>query len=386
MKVNKSLMGLVCAAIFFSISGCTKDNEPLGGECDILSMTLHLDEPLSVLFDAADTLQTLTSSQTSISVLVRPEADVTALAPRFEITSGATISPASGSVQDFTSPVTYTVTAEDGVHSRRYTVAFHKQEVQQTSDTVCFDFEHYKIDDILGQYYTWYELSDGGDTLDWWATANVAFLLTGMGSTPDDFPTVADDNGYQGACVRLVTRSTGPLGAWSGKYIAPGSLYIGTFSTDDVVSNPLSATRFGMPFARKPLTLQGYYKYTPGETFVDSDNNPVDGRVDEGSIYAVLYRNKVDDESVVLTGEDVMTNPNIVAIAKYDVSQASAEWARFEVPFNYSGDIVDSLLSNNGYSLTVVFSSSSRGDYFEGAVGSTLMVDNIRLICGSSSR
>ena len=45
-----------------------------------------------------------------------------ALAPTFQISPKATILPASGSIRNFTSPVNYTVTAEDGVTKKVYSV------------------------------------------------------------------------------------------------------------------------------------------------------------------------------------------------------------------------------------------------------------------------
>lgn len=48
--------------------------------------------------------------------------DTRILAPTFQISPQATISPASGSVRNFTSPVNYTVTAEDGFTKRIYSV------------------------------------------------------------------------------------------------------------------------------------------------------------------------------------------------------------------------------------------------------------------------
>jgi len=48
--------------------------------------------------------------------------DVTNLIPNITISAGATISPASGVAQDFTNPVTYTVTAEDGISVSTWTV------------------------------------------------------------------------------------------------------------------------------------------------------------------------------------------------------------------------------------------------------------------------
>ena len=39
------------------------------------------------------------------------------------------------------------------------------------------------------------------------------------------------------------------------------------------------------------------------------------------------------------------------------------------------------VLENKGYSLALVFSSSKRGADFIGAVGSTLKIDHVRVIC-----
>ena len=57
------------------------------------------------------------------------------------------------------------------------------------------------------------------------------------------------------------------------------------------------------------------------------------------------------------------------------------DWTWFTVPFDYTKDIDYELLRNYGYNIAVVFSSSKDGDYFQGAVGSTLCVDKVRLIC-----
>ena len=55
--------------------------------------------------------------------LVMPEGtDVTELVPTIVVSEGATINPASGEAQDFTDPVTYTVTAQNGT-TAEYTVS-----------------------------------------------------------------------------------------------------------------------------------------------------------------------------------------------------------------------------------------------------------------------
>ncbi len=60
--------------------------------------------------------------------------DLTALKPTIEISAGATVSPASGVAQDFTVPVNYTVTAQDGT-TKIYTVTVAQRDATQRSIT-----------------------------------------------------------------------------------------------------------------------------------------------------------------------------------------------------------------------------------------------------------
>ena len=64
---------------------------------------------------------------TNIILTVSPIQNVTSLAPTFTFSSLATISPASGSTQNFTNPVTYTVTAQNGM-TQVYTVVVTSYE------------------------------------------------------------------------------------------------------------------------------------------------------------------------------------------------------------------------------------------------------------------
>ncbi|MFE6176760.1 family 43 glycosylhydrolase [Streptomyces sp. NPDC056464] len=57
-----------------------------------------------------------------VTLPMREGTDLTALAPEFTLAHGAAISPASGSVQDFSKPVTYEVTGSDG-RKRSWTVS-----------------------------------------------------------------------------------------------------------------------------------------------------------------------------------------------------------------------------------------------------------------------
>ncbi|MGW1777795.1 family 43 glycosylhydrolase [Streptomyces sp. NPDC002143] len=62
------------------------------------------------------------NADSRITLPLKEGTDLTALAPEFTLAHGAAISPASGSVQDFSKPVTYEVTGSDG-KKRSWTVS-----------------------------------------------------------------------------------------------------------------------------------------------------------------------------------------------------------------------------------------------------------------------
>lgn len=77
----------------------------------------------------------------SILITVRDGTDVSSLVPEIEISDSATISPASGVAQDFTSPVIYTVTAEDGTTSKDWTVIVSTLDAEAETDIVEFELD-----------------------------------------------------------------------------------------------------------------------------------------------------------------------------------------------------------------------------------------------------
>ncbi len=376
---------LLCLAI--GLSSCFKD-EPLNAECDIEQVTIHVANPAETFFQLTDTLKNVLYTDSVINFNVRSHADLTALAPRFVVTPGATMVPANGSVQDFSKgPVVYTVTSQDGRWHRRYKVSF-TPVVVTVSDTLKFDFERFELVTVnKSQFYQWYNTS-GFQTLgETWASGNAGFQMSKSKAKPDEYPTIPMQDGYDGNGLKLITRDTGALGLMAKKPIASGNLFIGVFDTQPAMSEPLNCTRFGMPFNQRPVKLMGYFKYKRGPKFMVLDKatntfaeDPT--RQDEGSIYAVLYRNHdAQGNPVVLLGHDVQTNPNIVAMAKMPKVDDTSQWTPFEIEFSYTKEIDMEVMKQFGYSLTIVFASSVKGDLFEGAIDSELCIDKVRLIC-----
>lgn len=379
ININHSAVITVLSGTLL-LSGCFKD-EPLNTECDILEATVRVAAPSEVFFNESDSLVRVLSADNTIAFTVRRTADLTQLAPRFMITDGATIEPASGSVHDFShGPVSYTVTSEDRKWNRQYQVTFKPTTITVT-DTVKYDFEYYQLDDNYKMFYEWYEVGQGGKEK-LWASGNGGFMLANSSKKADEYPTVPDDNGVDGKCLKLLTLDTGPLGLSTGRPIAAGNMFLGSFNTAIALRDALHATEMGVPFTQQPTKLTGYYKYHPGPEFKNKAQQVVVNRTDSADIYAVLYRNHDDQgQPTVLYGDNVLTSKLIVRKAQMTDVKPTSEWTYFEVPFTALGDIDEALLQRRGYNLALVFAASKHGDTFEGAIGSTLYIDKVRIIC-----
>jgi len=107
----------------------------------------------------------------------------------------------------------------------------------------------------------------------------------------------------------------------------------------------------------------------------------VPNRKDICDIYAVFY--ETDDKTKSLDGTNILAedNTNIISIARISDAKETEEWTSFNLPFVFrKGKTVDPVkLAEGKYNLAIVFSSSIRGDHFEGAPGSTLLIDEIEL-------
>ena len=385
-----SLIAVVAFAT--TLTSCFKD-EALNNECDIEKAWIQVDNPDEVFFQPSNAeLPDIESTKTDLIFPdLRPNSDVTALPVYFKVTDGATIVPENGSVQNFADgPVTYVVTSEDGQYNRTYRVFIKATDAGTTPDPdkpeeqlsyVHYDFENYFLDPASSKFYVWSDYENGSN----WATGNPGFKIAKGSAKPDQYPSTPLAEGYDGAGVKLVTSDTGPFGVVVNMRIAAGNLFTGVFDSKSATKAPLKATHFGdgsyNQINYRPVTLAGYYQYTPGEVFTDKAGKEVAGRIDQGDIYAVVFRN-VDSEgkSFYLTGDNVLTSPQIVALARVpNVVKTEGGWQNFSVDFNYSGELDPTILANYGYSMAVVFTSSIEGAAFQGAVGSTLLIDKVSI-------
>lgn len=372
-------------AMSISLTSCIKD-EALNAECDITELDPAWLEANKDILAGSRVVE-----NAKVTVMLRPGIDRTALAPKFLLTPGASLTitdaagkqtEGNGAVRNFDQPQTYTTHSEDGAWHKEYTVYFpYAQPIEQCS------FEDVQLNEKEG-YYEWMQPvpeADGTKLYKHWATGNGGFALTGMGKTPDDYPTSVLQDGIEGRGVKLVTRETGSFGEQFKMPIAAGNLFIGEFRAGQAALFPMKATRFGLQLvASEPLRLEGFYKYRAGETFTDKQKNPVPERRDSCDIYAVVYEcdTTAGAKFQPLQGDNVLTSERIVSLARLDNQAEGDKWRFFSEPFvmrpgkSFKADV----MKKNGYAIAIVATSSRQGAYFEGAVGSVLCIDELKVV------
>lgn len=312
----------------------------------------------------------------SVTAFVRyDKLDITAFAPKFTVTNGARINPASGVPQNFTTPVTYTVYSEDGKWQKNYKISLLQNTVSNT-----FAFENWTLTPEAN-YYTPYEIVNG-ENQNVWASGNSGFSLVAPEKKPETYPTQRSQNALEGNyAAYLETKSTGALGALVGMPLAAGNLFLGSFDGSKSLTAPLEATLFGIPFNKKPLRFTGSYRYLPAGPVTDKTGTPVSPRRDDQcDIYAVLF--KTSAAKPYLNGSNVLTDQSVVAVAQLpNGNQTSGSgYHPFDIPFTYRSEIDPADLAGYAYKLAIIFTSSKNGATFEGAVGSKLYVDDVKIV------
>ncbi len=363
MYLNSAAIGFLLL-LAFALNSCIKD-EPLNPEADIIKISLPpgvaISEPI---FNGEN-----------IFIAVSKGENLNSISPTIAITEGASISPKSGEVQDFSKPVLYTVTSQSGSTQRKYKVILEPYSFLQTD----FDnWETFVAESGKYKYDTPVEYSENGNKVAVWASSNPGVSIYQQFTDPLLYPV---HKSIGGAAVVLETKKgPGNIMGIQNIPVVAGSLFTGSMNLSNALNDPLSSTRFGIFCDYLPDHIEGNYSYKAGAgDYIDAKGNAVKGKTDMCALYAVLF--KVDAGVSYLDGNNILTHPNIVAITTqtYHNSTPGNELIPFDLKFVYKeGVVVD--FEKNRYKIAVIFSSSYRGDLYEGTPGSKMMVDNVRII------
>ena len=373
---------IACFILACAASSCIQD-EALNSEAAIDACT-------------GDDVQqaTIDSENFTIQLYVSKAAELANVNINFQLPAGATIAPttpqsgdnAASALYNFKNenPRKFKVTSEDKAFESTYKITLWQTEMPDT-----YHFEKLSSEN---PFHVFYE-RDNNEGTDGkyvtrrmeWASGNPGYNLTAMAKNPNEYPTVQVSGGYTsssgGKCVKLETKSTGSFGAMVGMHLAAGNLFIGSFDKNNALNDVMGSTHFGFPFFYYPEKLEGWYKYKAGTQF-SVGGEIVSDRQDHCDIYGVLY--ETDDNVSFLDGSNALTSPNIVMLARKAAGTYWPEvdsWAPFTLNFELlQGKTIDpGKLLEGKYKLAIVFSSSVDGAKFEGAVGSTLYIDEVKL-------
>ena len=304
----------------------------------------------------------------SLTVVVTVPETVTdfMLAPNeISLSNFASVTPEVGQVQDFSAPVEYFVTAEDGSVSV-YKVSVLRGGSQPQLDNSSFE--------------DWYTESVGFSTVEQpgvdkastiWGTANRGLALGG--STGNTSKQERDNSNY----VKMESVAAPAL-----VRMAAATIFIGKF-TDGFpsVSDPRSNITLGTPFSARPLSFSFSYTYQPGPNNQDGNGDPL-SYGDQCDIYLFLENREGSEVKRVGTawfrsGMAVSEWSRENIAIKYGPLDASDPWYDYAQPVEGEawGDGTETVTH-----ITILATSSFEGDFFKGAIGSTLELDDIELV------
>ncbi len=405
LYTRKSICYLSALTVLLIAYGCqesdfdldTFDSTPY--EADI--KFIKFSDP-KILKVESDTLFRVFDDTPEVAVTI--DADMQHIAPLFILTQDSKIFmqdsegewtiPADGVARDFSKGgQKYMVVSSNGKSHHIYTLSFNCQEVATE-----YHFERFELNDStkdenggwkknIAHYYIWKEYDMNGAYQTSWASGNPGFGISKVNNQPKDYPTTPCEGVNGGMGIKLTTMDTGGIAAMMNMRLAAGNIFLGEFDVSTALKDARASTRFGVPFNRKPLQLRGWMSYVPGEKYQDQNGKIID-RADSCDVYALIYRNKDEyGNTITLNGNTIPNSPYIVGKARLSDTLAAGtngEWVYFTADFDYDSypmDLVPEYIGGYGYNIAVVGSSSRQGAFFCGAIGSTLKIDELEVIC-----
>ena len=184
--------------------------------------------------------------------------------------------------------------------------------------------------------------------------------------------------------------------AFGGKGVAAGNLFAGVFDIGNVTNaHPV----FGIPYTQLPVAFQVDYKYSPAQGLLDGKLNAIEGE-DAMDMYLILEKRDGDKVKRLGVGwfrsgeeqEEWKTQEVEIKYAQGQAPEEIEEYAKRVLKYGHDGDpsVNDptkmpeatwgNIATDKPTHILVVFTSSYKGDYFIGAPGSKLIVDNFKLI------
>jgi hypothetical protein len=352
-KNNLPMKKIIYILIVASLFSCLKEDRfPYSDKNSILSFTIN-----------GQAGSTAINNDSLLITIPFPESsDLSNLTPAgVSINNLATISPDTTLAQDFTQPVIYRVTAENG------DVANWVVQVVEQGSNPQLSNSNFDLWYSAGSYQQPGE--SASSTI--WDTANKALAIVGSSNT---VPLLNSGTDYYASMTTIEAPAL--------VRIAAATIYTGVFTNGiPSVTDPRSNITFGTPFNGTPISFSTDYQYTPGSSYEDGDGNSLPGN-DSCDVYVLLqWADESDPENV-----------QRIATAWFRSGDTVSDWTTITIDFiygqlpagspSYMQPIAPETWAPDGATvnqITVVYTSSALGDSFTGAIGSVLNANNFVL-------
>jgi hypothetical protein len=347
-------MKRILLALFLIPLLACEDEDPISDAYELLSFEVEATGDFDPYLTYIDTAkhQILVFSSVNLDQINFP----LSLSPVVTASTGASILPSSGSTVVFDDPedfVTYTITAQDSLGSEEYIFTLRDNQIPNAG------FENW-FEEIGMNSIPFLQPGKYKESTVWTTTNMGTSIYSIYGTTP-----VQDGNNTM-AKIETVETVAIPLVA--------GAMYIGKFNLSDAIAdpgNPAAAAELGIPFFDKPSAIQLTYAFESGDTLIQAalkDPGDLFGGFD---IYQLEGTDKFGINAVLekRTG-DVVT---IIAQAEFISDQETDTMTELEMQLEYVSD-------DDPTHFHISFSPSVDGGVFKGAIGSSLIIDELTLI------
>lgn len=317
----------------------------------------------------------ISRAQKTVTVYLPEDANLsTVIITELLLTEGAVSEPSLkvGMVIDLTSPLTVTLTTYDDYI---WTIKASGEEPEPKDGPQLYNmgFDHWCVaKDKLGvKYDALYDEDASEEEKAVWGMASSSTKMLGYDTVlPETEFLAAYGEGKQ--ALKLKTCGVSALfGAI--KKLAAGSVFNGSVGNIELAK--MSAHIFwGTPFTERPKALEGYYCYQPVPIdWVQAPYEDLKGQMDTGHVMVILSDWEapydVCPPDLLLNPE---TDPGVIGYGKVVFDESMIAYEPFHVDITYRSERTPKYI-------TIVCSSSARGDYFTGGDGSVLYLDEFKL-------